>query len=431
MNVNQFNDNVYTYNIYDEYINKFYYNAINLSNIGGLAIKLFHIKVNESYNFDQETSIQTSFRNFKFDLYEFVPVLEGQPPMSQPAFDPNAQGTSYNTTYSFTVVMIKNLLPGDMFTFYDLNNDGNPDTAEVFKIRNINYIRSINDKYYIYQIDAEYAPINKTTLEEIENNNILKRYFYDSNLNKFIDNEIYDYNLYISDNQNSIVNNLNNIYNKVTANYQYCKLNSLIYIINKKYSIFKINTGPFMDIELGKILAFFDLYYQLQDKDPVNISEDDNSYHDDIYNIFANETIGSKYQNYLSSLKDYINENDEIILNDYKCHDMTNVDILRFYKENDQIKYEIKDKTLFYYYNLIYQLLFCYRLTSDKFYDDTILSNVNQSQNIITDKTLFYNINGEFTTPLYSTEIYYDPGQYISYQDGVRTFNPYDGVLGG
>jgi hypothetical protein len=185
------------YEVYDEYLDRYYINALMYSYSSGLMIKYYSIKVNESYNFDQETSIQTSFRNFKFNVYNFSPIVEMEPAVQQLLFDSTLQGTSYNTNISFTMVGIQNPLPGDLFHFYDLTQKKRIDRTEIFRVTNVNYVRSFNinnstNSIKIYKIEAEQAPLKYSSLETIDEKNILDTYFWDTDISDFIKEDVYE-----------------------------------------------------------------------------------------------------------------------------------------------------------------------------------------------------------------------------------------------
>ena len=195
--LNNTNYNSYMYEVYDEYLDRYYINALMYSYSSGLMIKYYSIKVNESYNFDQETSIQTSFRNFKFNVYNFSPIVEMEPAVQQLLFDSTLQGTSYNTNISFTMVGIQNPLPGDLFHFYDLTQKKRIDRTEIFRVTNVNYVRSFNinnstNSIKIYKIEAEQAPLKYSSLETIDEKNILDTYFWDTDISDFIKEDVYE-----------------------------------------------------------------------------------------------------------------------------------------------------------------------------------------------------------------------------------------------
>ena len=439
-NLNSTNYNQYMYQIYDEYLDRYYINAIQYSFSAGLVIKYYSIQVNESYNFDDETSIQTSFRNFKFDIYNFTPIIEMDPAVQQVLFDSTLQGTSYSTSISFTLIGISNPLPGDLFHFYDLTQRKRIDKTEIFRVSNVQYIRSFNinnntNSIKIYKIDAELAPLKSSSLKTIEENNILNTYFWDTDTSVFIKDNVYDYFIYLQDNKSNLFQKNKDLYN-YTGSYGYLKLNTLYNFYQKKFTgASPICSGPYISTEIGKILAFFDFYYENNNSEPceINLVQDD-------FNILKQENYNIEAIDYLDSLKNILNNLE--INKSYSFVDFLDIStdksdpikIIEIFKrsKDKEIYYEvIINEDLFKYYDNIYKIFYAYRMYSKDFYSKSIIKIELNASNISTDKALFYNVNGDVTGPLHDTEVFYDPGYVISYQGGPKYFNTNDGILGG
>jgi len=418
------------YNIYDEYIERYYLNAIKYARFNGLPIRYYKIEVQDSFNFDIETSIQTSYKNFQYSIYDFVPVIEANPPVQQNYFDPTIQGTSYNVTITLTIAGIKNPLPGDLFRYYDLNEKENLDKAEIFRVKHVDYIRAINKKVFIYRIEAEYAPLKYESLLDIEENRIINHYIWNNDLDEFITEEQFDYFNFIKNNYNTINNKLSELYDQTDNSYQLCKLNSIIKIIQYKYPNINfrvVKDERVINFELGNFLAFFDLYQKkLLNQDPV-LQDEDFSYYEQV--LQSNEPDNYNiYNDYLNDLLNELNEKKEVIFQDQSCLDQETYDVLKIsLDENGNINFEaISDPDIFNYYYEVYKLLASYRQLDKEFYKDTEIKILYNNK--IIDDSLYWDIIGAYDgsrlNESYLTCRCYDPGYYLSYQDGPVYFDP-------
>jgi len=422
--LNQMNINQYGYKIYDEYLDRYYQNMITYSNNKGLIIRYYHIKVNESYNFDQETSIQTDYKNFKYDLYDFVPISDGQSPTSQSYFDPTAQGTSYSVTYTFTLMTIKEPLPGDMFHYYDLSGKNEIDKTEIFRVKSVNYIRSMNNKYYIYQIDTELAPFKMDTLKYIEENQILNHYYWDNEMNKYINEKQYPYYLFLKNNRENLLNIINDNYNSTKSIFENCKINSLFKIISdKKLFSNKILSQDYnyQNYSFKDFFKYFGYLYSGQNIDPVEENE-------------KFPEIGETLNNLINNIKSDNDNNDEYF-NDINC-DQNNSDFNIFKIDKKEEGKIFTDRIHLYdnfdLYNKLFKILFSYYMIlkdpSDKdfFKDDKIINNENNENEENKENSIYYNINGAVNGYEDITEgkdkKNYDAGGYISYQSGIQKY---------
>ncbi len=415
--VNQLNINQYMYNVYDEFTERSYINAINFSNNNGLIIRYFKIDVDESYNFDSETSIQTDYKNFKYTIYDFIPIIDAQPPVSQSYFDPTIQGTSYNVTMTLTIAAIQNPLPGDLFHYYDISGKKHIDNTEIFRVRNVNYIRSINNKFPIYQLEVEYAPMKRSTLDEIAINNVIHHYYWDNETNSFIDEKNYKYFDFL--NKRDIpLNEIYNLYDETKAGYPYCKLNSLFKLIQKKNELpIKIISPDisFVDYSFKEFLGYFSFYYKLKNINPI----DNDLEFPEIDNILQSE---------IDKLNNEYELNKKIIFTDTICPDQNDSENL----EKEIFKIEKTDKNvftesdLFKYYDNLYKVLFCYYKNNPTYFwkNSIVTHDLNTEVNIKGD-AIFYNINGEYVVyNEYLKTIKYNPGYALSYQGGAQYFTP-------
>jgi len=417
--LNQLNINQYMYNVYDEYTERYYINALNYSKNSGLIMRYFKILVDESYNFDSETSIQTDYKNFKYAIYDFVPIIDGQPQMTQSFFDPIQQGTSYITTMTITIGGIKNPLPGDMMHYYDISGNQEIDPTKIFRIKNVNYIRSINKKFPIYQIELETAPMTKDVLDWIEENNVLRNYYWNNETNKFLQDKQYDYYLSLINNREDYLNIINSLYNATKSSFQYCKLNSIFRIIQKKFEFNTKIIDPdtkFADLNLKDFMAKFSKFYKLQNQNPIldeefPVNDLDQSLNDKINSIDFDDGI--------------------ISLKDNNCYEDKEEEIFKIQKiqsddnpDDQEIKY-IKSN-LFDFYDKLYKILFIYyMMDQENFWKDSIIAHQVNQEPTITDNGIFYDVNGEFVVyEDYIKSIKYNPGYAISYQNGAQYFDP-------
>jgi len=225
------------------------------------------------------------------------------------------------------------------------------------------------------------------------------------------------------------------LYN-IRGSYGYLKLNTLYNFYQKKFTgASPICSGPYISTEIGKILAFFDFYYENNNSEPceINLVQDD-------FNILKQENYNIEAIDYLDSLKNILNNLE--INKSYSFVDFLDIStdksdpikIIEIFKrsKDKEIYYEvIINEDLFDYYNNIYKIFYAYRMYSKDFYSKSIIKIELNASNISTDKALFYNVNGDVTGPLHDTEVFYDPGYVISYQGGPKYFNTNDGILGG
>ena len=261
--LNQLNINQYMYDVYGEYLDNTFNNMMNYSKLNSLIIKYFKVAVNESMNYDSETSIQITAKKSKYFIYDFTPVLDSQPFVYTTSYDDSTRGTSTIIQSTMSIYTIKNPVPGDMFYFYlpsgESSNDQQTtlDSNEVFRVKHVNYIRNINNKFKLYQLDFESAPFKKESLDEIERNNCVTHYFFNNEIDDYVSEDKMGIYMDLLNNKESYITSLKKFYNnnenKFLVEYTYTtddeseeskniiigkKLNSLIYLFN---GIYKFN----------------------------------------------------------------------------------------------------------------------------------------------------------------------------------------------
>jgi len=466
--LNSFNINNLGYKLYDEYVDRYYTNALQYSKLNGLPVRYYHININESENYDSEIGLQLSIETFKYDLYEFIPIIDMNR-TDQVNFDPNEQGTSYLASITMTIIGIKEPLPGDLFHFYDLTGNNVIDNTEIFRVKRVNYNRHLNhsDKYFIYQIDAEYAPIKKFDLDKIHDN-IVNHFYYNSDLATTFDENQLNYYQFLDKNNSNLRTELQPYYDKISATYKNCTINAIVEFIQKNYnskinivdkSVLK-NKDP-KKLILDFMFAFDKLTY-LKNTDPITsekirdntniIKIDGNNEADKNFIKYQVELNPLEYNGDLYNDLEEINKDYKIYFNDQYCfpkinngnNGNDNPNLIKIFELDFKHKKIIKDVESYKYllyktneyhndefyklYYFLYQILYCYRELDKDFFNKLGVINENKNKNkdneILTFDEYFYTYNGVLDASFYKQfHQNYNPGYYLSFQDGPHYFD--------
>ena len=429
------------YNLYDEYLERYYQNSLLYAKQKGLPIRYFHIRADQSKNYDPETKIQITAKEFKYDVYEFVPIIDMSMPSQQVMFDPTQQGTTYSVTFSCTVIGIPNLLPGDLINFYDITGNMYIDETEVFRVKNVHYVRSMNKKIPIYQIEVENAPFKKSTLDEIMAHQMLNHYFYFYDTGSFFTQDKYPYFNYLKNNKSLLHDKFNDIYCTVDASFNACNFDSAIKILQRNYNF--PNPFPiakvYKDYDISDLMIAFDMLYKILNRNPItntNLFDDDVSYQGSIDN--NDVQINVKTFNALEEINNTnngdntsstTNEDIKVSYSDKICptqclfnYKDESFNVFKIEKnisdDSNDSDYSLKISEFFDYYNELYKYFYCYRILDPNFYNKTSI-NKNTFE-IIEDNKIIYNLQALSKT---TYEKFYDAGYYISYEGGVVKYS--------
>ena len=423
------------YNLYDEYLDRYYENAVNFAKQKGLPMRYFHIRPDKSINYDPETKIQITSKQFMYDVYEFIPIIDMQMPTQQVLFDPQQQGTTYTVSFTCTVIGIKDPLPGDLLNFYDLTGNNYIDNSDVFRVKSVQYIRSMNNKVPVYRIDVENAPFKRTLLDNIITNQMLDHYIYFADTGKFFTEDKYQYFSYLKDNKNNLHQLFNNIYCQIDATFNTCNFDSSIKILQRNYNFphpFPI-AKIFKNYTISDLLIPFDNLYKILKKDPIKdkvvfkdkiiINSDDNPEEDvtikefNSLEVIEDSTKEDKDQKMEISYNDTICKTSCLALEVKKSGKSKQIINIFNLKKVDK-DFILNISEFFNYYNNLYKFFYCYRELDDNFYNKTSI-NKNTLKEISNDK-LFFETN-ELSKTIY--EKLYNPGQYMSYSGGIVKFD--------
>jgi len=210
----------YQYKLYGDYLDQLDGIMTKYGQQTGLSIEYWHIKVDLSLNYD-DLKIQNSYKHYVYDLYHFLPTINMTPLTYGIGYDPQKQGTSNTASGSFSMYLIDQPLPGDMFRFYPY--DGTTDRTEVFRVTNVRYMRTSKDKLDLYQIDFETAPIQITSLEHVRINEI---WCWDTERNQFNDETVCSQMECINNCKDKLMAYINNWYDEQNGWYGLCKKGS-------------------------------------------------------------------------------------------------------------------------------------------------------------------------------------------------------------
>jgi len=210
----------YQYSLYKDYLEQTAGILTKYGNQSGLSIEYWHIKVDLSKNFDSldDTKLQHSYKHFVYDLFHFIPTINMTPLTYQVGYDGQAQGTSNIASGSFSMFLIEQPLPGDIFRFYPF--DGTTERTELFRITNVRYMRTSLGKLNLYQVDFETAPMKVETLEHVRINEI---YCWDTENFLFLNEDLCEHKSEIIDCRDRIVKWINNWYDNQNGWYGICR----------------------------------------------------------------------------------------------------------------------------------------------------------------------------------------------------------------
>lgn len=144
------------------------------------ALPIRYLKLQQSDNTDDETSVMQKLYNSTFYAYHLTPVLENQ--MITPTLqdDETKQGITSNSMGEMVLMTISKPIPGDLFNFYIANHQGLKDMqTEVFKITDVQFLRT-SASLNLYRIQYETALIEESKLYIPKSffwNNDFRRYY--------------------------------------------------------------------------------------------------------------------------------------------------------------------------------------------------------------------------------------------------------------
>ena len=128
------------------------------------ALPIRYLKLQQSDNTDDETSVMQKLYNSTFYAYHLTPVLENQ--MITPVLqdDETKQGITSFSQGEMVMLAISKPIPGDLFNFYIKNHQGLKDSEpEIFKITDVQFMRT-QANLNLYRIQYETAPITESKL---------------------------------------------------------------------------------------------------------------------------------------------------------------------------------------------------------------------------------------------------------------------------
>ena len=128
------------------------------------ALPIRYLKLQQSDNTDDETSVMQKLYNSTFYAYHLTPVLENQ--MISPSLldDETKQGITSFSQGEMTLMAISKPIPGDLFNFYLKNHQGLKDMQmEIFKVTDVQFLRT-QANLNLYKIQYETAPIEESKL---------------------------------------------------------------------------------------------------------------------------------------------------------------------------------------------------------------------------------------------------------------------------
>jgi len=251
MKINQSNLTDYQYGLYNDYLSQLDDNLILYSNQNSMSIKYWNIKVQESFN-TNDLNFQNSYKNFTYDIYHFMPTLEMSPLTYQINYETQHSGTSNIATGSMTIFLLDKPLPGDLFTFYSIDDVHN--AGEVFRISNVRYMRTTKNKLKLFQLDFETAPLTKNSIDNLKINNV---YYWDTELNKFFIDDQYNKLLELNETRDDILDEINKYYNQTMGVYEETE-NTKPVLLNSVLKNIKL-IFPDIDIKLQHGIKFKDI----------------------------------------------------------------------------------------------------------------------------------------------------------------------------
>ena len=128
------------------------------------ALPIRYLKLQQSDNTDDETSVMQKLYNSTFYAYHLTPVLENQ--MITPTLqdDETKQGITSNSQGEMVLMSISKPIPGDLFNYYIGNHQGLKDMqTEVFRVSDVQFLRT-SAGLNLYRITYETALIEESKL---------------------------------------------------------------------------------------------------------------------------------------------------------------------------------------------------------------------------------------------------------------------------
>ena len=194
------------------------------------ALPIRYLKLQQSDNTDDETSVMQKLYNSTFYAYHLTPVLENQ--MITPTLqdDETKQGITSNSMGEMVITSISKPIPGDLFNYYIGNHQGLKNMqVEVFKVIDVQFLRT-SASLNLYRIQYETALIEESKLK------ISKSFFWYNGFRRY-----YSIQYFI---------NMKKIESK-----------ELITIINKYYKpewsiVYDFSLTPEVNLKLNKTLLF-------------------------------------------------------------------------------------------------------------------------------------------------------------------------------
>jgi len=355
-------------------------------------------------------------------------------PVQQTLFDPTQQGTTYSVSFTCTIIGIQNPLPGDLLNFYDVTGNMYIDETEVFRVKNVHYIRSMNKKVPIYQLEVETAPFKKSTLDSILAHQMLHHYFYFADTGQFFEQPDYPYFNYLKNNKSLLREKFQDIYCKINASFNVCNFDSAIKILQRNYNF--PNPFPiakvYKDYDVSDLLIAFDMLYKILNRNPITnttLFKEGSTFEGIInenvninikkFNALEEITNNEKLESENSKESYIISYKDLTCISPCLSKENQNQEIQIFYLiKNEDGTYDLNLSEFFDYYNELYKYFYCYRKLDPDFYNKTSI-NKNTLQ-VINDNEYFYNLKALSQT-VYKRM--YDPGYYISYEGGAVYFD--------
>ena len=194
------------------------------------ALPIRYLKMQQSDNTDEETSVMQKQYNSTFYAYHLTPVLENQMISPSVQDDETKQGITSNSMGEMVMISISKPIPGDLFNFYLSNHQGLKDMqTEVFKVNDVQFLRTAAG-LNLYKIQYETALIEESKLY------IHKAFFWYNDFIRFF----------------SI---------KFISNMQIINSHSLLKIINKWYRpewsiVYDFALSQEVNLKLNKVLSF-------------------------------------------------------------------------------------------------------------------------------------------------------------------------------
>ena len=143
------------------------------------ALPIRYLKLQQSDNTDDETSVMQKLYNSTFYAYHLTPVLENQPVSPVLQDDETKQGITSYSSGEMVIQTISKPIPGDLFNFYIGNHQGLKDmSTEIFKITDVQFLRT-STGLNLYRLTYETAPIEESKLY------IKKSFFWYNNFRRY------------------------------------------------------------------------------------------------------------------------------------------------------------------------------------------------------------------------------------------------------